>query len=575
MFENLWAFALLGLLPFFIVFMIFDIIKLRKRSKNIAGEKVKLIIPYYSEGQKWLRIVFYSLGFILFVFALARPRWGVETIDAKIKGRDILILLDTSYSMATPDIIPSRLEAAQRELNELLEMETGDRIGLMVFSGEYELMSPVTHDYSAVGFFLDSTYPNMLSKDGTDIGGAVLGAIEALDDNEPRNKMILLMTDGENLFGDYYTMLQKAKESNIRIYTVGVGTKNGEPIPLRNAKGEIESYVKDDSGKHVISRLDEKRLIEIAETTGGSYLRTTGAKGELKNFVESINGIERKERSDLKYEQKKERYNIFLIPALILFALGFILDQGRIYRIKGNKFEWLFNKNIVIILIVLCSLGVTNIYAKNDVSSDKKSVKDQKGWVGDPNGAFWGNEKFKKGDYKNALENYASVENSLRGNDLGKLDYNIGNTYLKLNDLKKAGEYLENSNLFLTDDKIKSMAYYNQGIVAFKNQDYKTASELFKKSLILNETDDDARYNYEVSKILDEKTKKQQQQQDQKQNQKKQDQKKEDQNKNKDNQLSKEDIEKLLKNLSEKEKEENRKKTEEDKNSNNGRSKLW
>jgi Ca-activated chloride channel homolog len=578
MFENAYTFFLLILLPPFAMFMVFDIFQIRKRAKTVSGNRINHIIPYYSEGQKWLKLVFYCIGFVLVIFALARPRWGYETINADVKGRDILVVLDASLSMATNDLIPTRMETAKREINELLEMETGDRIGLMVFSGESELLSPITFDYAAVSFFLDSVYPNMLPKEGTDIGNAVMSGIQAFDDAEPTNKMMLLFTDGENLEGDYYLMLKKLKESGIKVFTVGVGTKEGELIPLYNEKGEKESALKNSSGEFVKSKLDEKRLIEIADTSGGAYMRTTGNKGEIKNFINSINSVERKNQGSLKYDQKKERYDLFLIPGLIFLIAGFILDQGRLMKLNLDKFSWLFNKNVAFIVLVLLAFGNAGLFSRSDGSSD---IKENKQLIGDPNGGYWGNAAFKKGDYKKALEKYVSATDSVKGNEKGKLFYNTGNAYYKLNDLKKAAEYFEESMIYLTDDRIKSMAYYNEGLVIYKNGDYKTAAELFKKAILLNPDDDDARYNYTVCRLIEDRSKQNKDQSDgskknqqqNKQNQNKE-QKQDKQQKN-DQEMTKEDMDKLLKALDEKEKKENRENAVMDQSNNGGRGKSW
>lgn len=586
MFENKFFFWLFLAIPIISLIFIADILLLRKKSKLLAGKNVASIIPFYTEGQKWLRLIFYILGFALAVLALARPRWGVETIETEVKGRDILLILDVSYSMAANDVVPSRLDSAKRYIVELLEMETGDRIGLSVFSGAYELVSPITHDYAAINFFTESLYPGMLGKGGTNIGDAIINGIDSFDDTEPRNKMIVLITDGEDIEGPYYQMLKKAKESKIKVFTVGVGTKSGEPIPIRNAKGEIESYVKDENNKHVISKLDEKRLIEIAESSGGSYLKTSNKKGELKKFIETISSVESEEQKELKYEQKKERYDIFLIPALIFFAIGFILDQGRIIRSSKNRLSWLLGKNTMITIFVSLMLLTSNYlsFSQTDPSddvSDKNTteMKDNKSAFGDPNGGFWGNRKFKKGDLNKALEKYASAINHLHENQLAKLYYNIGNTYLKLNDYKNAAQYYETAGSFAKEDSVKSKIFYNMGLVAFKNNDFANAKNFFKESIKLNELDDDARYNYQIAELMDEKTKKdnKQEKQEQKDNKQSEENKDENQDKNKDEEqkLSKEDIEKLLKSLDEKEKNENRDKTLQEQKGNNQRGKYW
>ena len=575
MFGNNYAFFLLLLLPPFILFMVFDILKMKKRARMIAGNRINYIMPYYSEGQKWLRIVFYSLGLILTVFALAHPRWGIETINANIKGRDILIILDVSLSMSTNDVIPTRIDTAKREINELLEMETGDRIGLMVFSGQSDLLCPITYDYAALSFFLDSVYPNMLPEEGTNIGEAITEGIGSFDDTEPTNKMILLFTDGENLQGDYYLMLKKLKESEIKVFTVGVGTKEGELIPLYNEKGEKESALKDSSGEFVKSKLDEKRLVEIAETSGGAYMRTTGDRGEIVSFINSITSVEKKDQGKINYEQKKERYDIFLIPGLVFLIIGFVLDQGRLIKINMDKFNWLFNKNISVILILFLVTCI-NFNIHPDQSAD---IKENKQLIGDPNGGYWGNVSFKKGDYKKALEKYISATDSLKSNEKGKLYYNTGNAYYKLNDLKKAADYYEQSIAYLTDDRIKSMAYYNEGLAVFKNQDYKTAKEFFKKAILLNPEDDDARYNYAVCKMLEDRSKQDQKEQENDKKQQNQNEQQQQNNQQKDKEssqsMSKEDMEKLLKALDEKEKKENTQNAVRNQSNNNGRGKAW
>ncbi|MCK4799209.1 MAG: VWA domain-containing protein [Spirochaetes bacterium] len=582
MFETPSFFWFFFAIPIIIAFFVFDILQLKKRSQKIAGKNISIIIPYYSEGQKWIRLVFYTLAFCLIILALARPKWGIEVIDSKVKGRDILILLDTSYSMAANDVIPSRYDSAKRSITELLEAETGDRIGLMIFSGKSELISPVTHDYAAISFFLDSIYPGMQGKGGTNIGGAIINAIDVFEDEGVSHKMILLITDGENLQGDFKGMLKKVKESGIKVFTVGVGTRNGEPIPIRNSKGEIESYVKDAKGNHVISRLDENRLKEIANETKGKYLGTTSRKGALKNAIEYIKSVEKKEQKALNYEQKKERYDIFLIPALILFCLGFILDQGKLIKVSKKKFEWLFNKNFFILffLLFMIIIPIKVVYAKSDNTMDITSAKPEKKWAGRPNGGFWGNISYKKGKYKKALEQYVSALNILKDNELAKLNYNIANVYSKLNDLKKAGQHYENAAAFANNDKLKSMIFYNQALAAFKNQNYAEAAELFKNAIKYNENDDDARYNFTVSNALKkeaEKNGKQKNQQNKNKNEEKKEQKqsKGNQNQQDGQQLSKEDIQKLLKALDEKEKKENSERSQQKQKQNNRRGRYW
>ena len=578
MFENPELFWLFLALPFISSLFVFDIILIKKRTKKITGSNVKVIMPYYSEGQRWIRFIFYVIAFSLIILALARPRWGLQAIDSKIKGRDILILLDVSYSMATPDAIPSRLSSAKINISEVLTSESGDRIGLMIFSGESELISPVTHDYAAVLFFLDSIYPGMLGKGGTDIGNALLAAMDAFEDEGVSNKTILLITDGENLQGNIKNTLNKLNDFGIKICTMGVGTDKGEPIPIKNSKGEIESFVKDEKGTPIISKLNDELLQSIANDTGGEYFGIISGKDSIKKSLDNLKSIEKKDQKSVKFEQKKERYDIFLTPALILLCLGFALDQGKIIKIKYNRFEWLFNKNSVFLFILFSFIftSSSSLYSKEN-EANIETPKNKKMWIGKPNGGFWGNIDFNKGKYQKALENYFDALNILKKDNLAKLNYNIGNTFYKINDYKNAGQYYENAASLTKDEKLKSMIFYNQGMVEFKNQNYTVAAELFKNSLRYNEYDDNARYNYAICEVLKKEAEKNNNQPNDNKSQKNENS--EDKEKNKNQQmnqnLSKDDVEKLLNALDQKEKKENRERSLQEEKQSKNRVKYW
>lgn len=569
MFEKPQYFLLFFAVPFLMLLLILDIILTKKRAKKIAGDNIKLIIPYYTEGQKWIKFVFFTIAFCLTILALARPKWGITTIDSKIKGRDILILLDVSYSMSTNDVIPSRYEMAKNNIIELLKTKNSDRIGLMVFSGESELISPITYDYAAINFFLDSLYPGMLGKGGTNIAKAISDGIKSFEDEGLSNNMILLISDGENLQGDIKGILKKVKESKIKLFTIGVGTKDGKPIPIRNSDGNIITYVKDNKGKHVISKLNETILISIANETDGLFLGNINKKTSITSGINKINNVEKKEQNTINFNQKKDRYNIFLIPALILFSLGFILDQGKLIKLKYNKFEWLFNKKIILFLLLSSILILPiNFYAKNDRHSNNKSSeqkepeKNKFNWIGRPNGGFWGNISFKKKNYKHALENYFSAINFLKDEKLANLYYNIANAFYKIDDQKNATAYYENALDLTKDKKLKSNIFYNQGLVEFKNQNYSAASELFKKVVKIDELDDNARYNYIICNELKKEAENyynryiKEKQEDKSNEEKQNKQNQTNKNKQLSQLLSDKYIENLLKTLDEKEKKE-------------------
>jgi Ca-activated chloride channel family protein len=507
MFENTKIFYLFLLLPLLVGLFVFFNLNFKKSAKKLAGKNIDSILPYYTEGQKWVSLLFYTFGFILLIIALARPRWGIENISTDLKGRDVLVMIDTSFSMAVPDVVPNRMELAKKYINELLESTTEDRIGLMVFSSDSELLVPVTHDYAAVSFFLESIYPGMIGKGGTDIGNALVAGIKSFDDTDFSNKMIILITDGEDLEGKVKNNEDFIKDSNIRIFTVGIGTKNGEPIPLRNDKGEIESYVKAPNGTHVVSKLDEALLSRIAEITGGSYMRTGGKSGELVEFINRIKNIKSKNFDKTNFTQKKDQYVMFLGIALFLFCLGFVLDLGRF--VKRGKLSWITNIFLFTLLFLPSNLqGQTpQVQAMSpqqaDTSSDVVPERKSTRHAGrNKNGAWKGNRSFEKNDFPKALSAYASAVYAFSGNQLAKLYLNLANTFVKNQDPQNAGKYYEMALNTASDKELKSRILYQTGLLSFKNRQYTQAAAFFKESLKLNENNDDARYNYAVSVLF-------------------------------------------------------------------------
>lgn len=555
MFDKPEMFYLFILLPFFILLMILFLKKDIKNIKKIAGDDYKRIFPFYSSTQKSLKILFYTLGLVFVIISLARPQWGIEKLETPLEGRDILFLVDVSFSMSTSDIPPSRIDVAKVYIDELLKSDSSDRVGLMAFSGESRLLVPVTHDYNAVSFFVNSLFPGMVGKGDTDIGKALVSAVDQFDDTDMNSKVIFLMTDGEDLGRDFNRYFSKVEESNAIIYTVGIGTARGEPIPILDTNGNVQSYVKDENGKLVMSRLDEEFLKNIAEKTGGSYMIARGKRGEMKHFIDSITNVQKKDYKQLSMKHKKDQYPLFLFIALFFLSLGFILDQTRIislfHKFTGSRF-------IFILVFFIFNLDYL-IAQDNDSKTDKNINKNVSGDFF-KNSAYFAGKHFDNGDYTKALENYQKAMSYVEDDELSALFYNIGNIYHKIEDYKNSSTYFENALSLKSDDSLKKDILYNYGLTQFKQQDFAKAENLFKEVLLISPSDDDARYMFEVSRLLkqqsedenqdqNEQSKDKNEQQDQKQNQSEQNQQQ-----NSEESLSEDQIQQLLDALDDKEK---------------------
>jgi Ca-activated chloride channel homolog len=321
---------LLWTLPALGVFLYYSFRMRRKRlEKFIGGPLASRLSKEFSR----LRAVFRSLllvGFFAFaIVAIARPQWGARLETVHRHGVDIIAALDTSYSMNTEDVAPNRLEKAKSEIRSLLEKSEGDRIGLVSFSGAAIVQCPLTLDQGAINLFLDSANSGMIPEPGTSLAAAIDTATSAFVAKERKYKVLVLFTDGEDLEGQVEKAVEKAKDAGVIIYTVGIGTPQGKPIPIRDAKGDIVEYRKDSGGNAVISALDERSLAEIAEQTGGSYFRATTSGNEIEALYKDISGLDKKELESRLQQNFEDRFQYPLALAIAFLVANCWLSERR------------------------------------------------------------------------------------------------------------------------------------------------------------------------------------------------------------------------------------------------------
>jgi len=252
------------------------------------------------------------------VVALAGPQWGAEWEDVKSRGADILIALDVSKSMLATDVKPNRLERAKLAIHELLPLLSGDRIGLVTFAGTSFLQCPLTVDYDAFAMTLDDASPDQIPKGGTAIGQGIRTAVKAFDAGTQGARVLVIVTDGEDHEGDPMAAAKEAAKAGVTIFAVGIGTQEGELIPVADDAGH-QTFVKDREGRTVKSRLDESLLQRIAPETGGSYVRATAtAFGLDVLYRDRIARLARGEGQSGKKQHAEERFQWPLAMALVL-----------------------------------------------------------------------------------------------------------------------------------------------------------------------------------------------------------------------------------------------------------------
>lgn len=289
------------------------LIKNLSNSVNYSGRRLCLILWFMSVG--------------MMLIALARPQWGTAIQPIEQTGSQIMIVLDISPSMLAQDIKPNRLERAKIEITDLLSKLTGDEVGLVLFSGATFLQFPPTFDYSSALTFVNNAHPSMISRRGTAIGPAIQTAMDAFDHDQPSQKIIVVITDGENHETDPISVADSASEQGIIVHTIGVGSTLGEPIPVINDDGRVVDYIKDATGNVVRSKLNEKPLKLISETTTGIYFRAELDNRGIQELVKSISSHDNSIIHGETESSKIDRFQIFLFVAILALVISEIIPD--------------------------------------------------------------------------------------------------------------------------------------------------------------------------------------------------------------------------------------------------------
>ena len=269
---------------------------------------------------------------LFLVLALARPQWGTSLETITRRGVDVIVAVDTSLSMLAEDVKPNRLAQARAAIASMIGMLRGDRVGIVAFAGTAYVACPLTLDYAAASMFVDVLDTDLLPVQGTAIARAIRVATEAFGSEDRRYRVLILITDGEDHEGDVEAAARAAAEEGVVIFTVGIGSPTGEPIPLRNARGEVTGYKDDREKRTVTSRLGESALESIAVTTGGRYYRSTAEGIELERLYEEIAVMDQRTLSARLQTAYEERYTIPLALAIALLGLEAALGERKTGR---------------------------------------------------------------------------------------------------------------------------------------------------------------------------------------------------------------------------------------------------
>lgn len=268
----------------------------------------------------------FSLAFLFFVLGLARPQIGAKLSERETKGAEIMIALDVSNSMLAQDYSPSRLERAKLAISRIVDKLQEDRIGLVLFAGTSFVQLPITTDYVSAKMFLTSIDTQSVPVQGTAIGDAILTCAKSFSAQSDKSRAIVVITDGENHEDDPVAAAREAAEIGIKIYTIGVGSAEGQPI---SKDGEL---MKDKDGNIVVTRLDEDVLKDIARVGGGAYVHAGNEEFGLNPILEDIQRMEEEKFNSVIFEEYDEQFMYFFAVALALLVLEMLVGERKIRR---------------------------------------------------------------------------------------------------------------------------------------------------------------------------------------------------------------------------------------------------
>jgi Ca-activated chloride channel family protein len=308
----------------------------RKRARAAFAESALMerLAPGSSLGRARARAALLVIAVVFLGLAMGRPQVGTRMGVAKRTGVDLMLAIDVSESMRARDLKPDRLEKARREAQTLIGLLDGDRVGIITFSGAAFVQCPLTLDYGAATMLLSAVEPGTIPRPGTALADAIRQGVRSLSTVPDRAKVLVIMTDGEDHDSDPLKAAQEAAEAGVVIYTIGLGSTSGEPIPLESGQGS--GYKRDRQGQIIMTRLDEATLIDVAAATGGRYFRATDTERELDAIEEAISSMQQGELESKMMAYYEERFQLPLAVSLGFLLLGSFLPE-RVRRRRGDN----------------------------------------------------------------------------------------------------------------------------------------------------------------------------------------------------------------------------------------------
>ncbi|HYK23675.1 MAG TPA: VWA domain-containing protein [Candidatus Acidoferrum sp.] len=484
---------------------------LKRLQEFVSARLLPQLAGTVNRPRRMIRFALHLLGLALAIVSLAQPRWGYTFEDVKRKGLDLLIAVDTSRSMLSNDVQPNRLDRVKLAIQDLIGQLQGDRVGLIAFAGRAFLQAPLTIDYDAVVEALSDLDTKTIPEGGTNISSAITLATQSFGKSAMGNRALVVFTDGEELSGDAVKTAKEAADAGVRIFTVGVGTPQGSLIPVTGDDGQT-SFVKDSSGQVVKSKLDDKRLREIAQATGGFYLHLENGPRSMQQIQNE--GLAKMQAAEMDVRLSRrpiERYEWSLGAALIALALSILIPERKRTRERASA-PAPVGKTVHGVaggpVGATAAAALLMMFLSSSVFAT----------------AAPGLDAYRSGKFEDAYGQFQqTIKTHPESRAEDKLQFDSGAAAYKLKDYSKAMESFSQA-LLSRDIGLQSKGHYNLGNTLYqrgeaqksddkKLSDWTNALDHYEQTLKLNPQNKEAKDNYDyVKKKIEElKNKKQDQ----------------------------------------------------------------
>lgn len=340
--EKIW-FWVLAIIPLILLgFLVLQIWKFRLQKRFADKKTLKKLSPNQSLFKSILKILVLCMAFACIAIALVNPKIGTKLETVKREGVDIVFAIDVSKSMLAEDVAPNRLEKSKQLVTQIINNLASDRVGIIAYAGKAFPQLPITTDYASAKMFLQNMNTDMLSSQGTAINEAIELAKTYFDDEEQTNRVLIIISDGEDHSDVASNVAEEASEQGIRIFTIGVGDVKGGPIPIKR-NGIVLNYKKDSQGETVITRLNEETLKNIADEANGAYINGKNTNEVVESIKDVLSKMDKKEFEAKEFADFKDQFQWFLGFGILLLCIDiFFLERKTAWLKRLN----LFNENL-------------------------------------------------------------------------------------------------------------------------------------------------------------------------------------------------------------------------------------